>query len=588
MADEWFYQRNGQNFGPFSPQALRQLAIDGFLFPNDMVTKTGMNTWAPASKVNGLFAVSGNQPAPIAPNPPAVTFGNIPPPPPIPNPAPTPDPFPFAMPSNAPPLMPPAIKPPAVPASGGVISPFGSAFGGLSRLMGSSATPSAPLNNPVAPPSPNSAIATTSITTATATAPPPRLPDGLDPSDVLIDHPAHYQGGHPELHRKTEGRFILAKTGLYFVGETSDSDLGFPVERIRDVLKPIVGEFPPKMLNQANMAKTGAAIGAGAAKFAGTLIGGFGGRVVKATGGAASDTFKGVSALGPPPKNRITIVFLDANQFAHKVLFDFGGSIKVELEQRADEFWMRVSSIRSRFFGASRPTPAAKQATRSVAGPSSPALNLGSGEFRLLTPGSPVETVSGTDLSERLQAGAVGFGTLVCLELWVPVHTLAAFTGLTGGSGGIVKGSGPSSGRSGDGESSGSAQGSTGSTKGKSSGSRGSGTGKAIAAGVAGAVVGAVTGAAISNAMRKKGAGVSVDETSDEETDEPIENEELVDNVEQEEEEIDADQHDDGTEEDAAEDEPHDESDDQDDSDTDDESDDEPEEEDEVDDSDDE
>jgi hypothetical protein len=410
----------------------------------------------------------------------------------------------------------------------------------------------------------------------------------LDPSDVLIDHPAHYQGGHPELHRKTEGRFILAKTGLYFVGETSDSDLGFPVERIRDVLKPIVGEFPPKMLNQANMAKTGAAIGAGAAKFAGTLIGGFGGRMVKATGGAASDTVKGVSALGPPPKNRITIVFLDANQFAHKVLFDFGGSIKVELEQRADEFWMRVSSIRSRFFGASRPTPAAKQATRSVASPSSPALNLGSGEFRLLTPGSPVETVSGTDLSERLQTGAVGFGTLVCLELWVPVHTLAAFTGLTGASGGIVKGSGPSSGRSGDGESSGSAQGSTGSTKGKSSGSRGSGTGKAIAAGVAGAVVGAVAGAAISNAMRKKGAGVSVDGTSDEETDEPIENEELVDNVEQEEEEIDAEQNDEGTEEDAAEDEPHDESDYQDDSDTDDESDDEPEEEDEVDDSDDE
>lgn len=587
MADEWFYQRNGQKFGPFSPQALRQLAIDGFLLPNDMVTKSGMTNWAPASKVNGLFAVSGNQPAPIAPNPPAVTFGNIPPPPPIPNPAPTPDPFPFAIPSNSPPLMPPAIKPPAVPASGGVINPFGSAFGGLSRLMGSSATTSAPLNNPVASPSPNSAIATTSITTATATAPPPRLPDGLDPSDVLIDHPAHYQGGHPELHRKTEGRFILAKTGLYFVGESSDSDLGFPVERIRDVLKPIVGEFPPKMLNQANMAKTGAAIGAGAAKFAGTLIGGFGGRVVKATGGAASDTVKGVSALGPPPKNRITIVFLDANQFAHKVLFDFGGSIKVELEQRADEFWMRVSSIRSRFFGASRPAPAAKQATRSVASPSSPALNLGSGEFRLLTPGSPVETVSGTDLSERLQAGAVGFGTLVCLELWVPVHTLAAFTGLTGVSGGIVKGSGPSSGRSGDGESSGSAQGSTGSTKGKSSGSRGSGTGKAIAAGVAGAVVGAVAGAAISNAMRKKGAGVSVDETSDEETDEPIENEELEDNVEQEEEEIDAEQNDEGTEEDAAEDEPHDEDDDQDDSDTDDESDDEPEE-DEVDDSDDE
>lgn len=553
MADEWFYQRNGQKFGPFSPQALRQLALDGFLYPNDMVTKTGMTNWAPASKVNGLFQVSGSPPAPVPPNPVLSPFihESSSPPPLSPLPVQTFEPFPFAT-QSPPPLplfSPPPVKPPLLP---------------------------------------DTAIATTSITTATATAPPPRLPDGLDPSDVLIDHPAHYQGGHPELHRKTEGRFILAKTGLYFVGETSDSDLGFPVERIRDVLKPIVGEFPPKMLNQANMAKTGAAIGAGAAKFAGTLIGGFGGRVVKATGGAASDTVKGVSALGPPPKNRITIVFLDANQFAHKVLFDFGGTIKVELEQRADEFWMRVSSIRSRFFGASRPTPAPKQATRSVAGPSSPALNLGSGEFRLLTPGSPVETVSGTELSERLQAGAVGFGTLVCLELWVPVHTLAAFTGLTGGSGGIVKGSGPSSGRTGDGESSGSAQGSTGSTKGKSSGSRGSGTGKAIAAGVAGAVVGAVAGAAISNAMRKKGAGVSVDETSYEETDEPIENEELVDNVEQEEEEIDAEQNDEGTEEDAAEDEPHDESDDQDDSDTDDESDDEPEEEDEVDDSDDE
>ena len=70
MSEEWYYMSNGQQQGPISAIALRQMASVGMLLPEDMVTKSGMASWVPASRVKGLFQVSA-QVSPSTASPPA-------------------------------------------------------------------------------------------------------------------------------------------------------------------------------------------------------------------------------------------------------------------------------------------------------------------------------------------------------------------------------------------------------------------------------------------------------------------------------------------------------------------------------------
>jgi len=554
MSEEWYYMSNGQQQGPISAIALRQMAAVGMLLPEDMVTKSGMASWVPASRVKGLFqvpaqvspstaatpaSVPSNQSQPQSPSNSTNSINQFPPPlpsnsgpnlvPQIPaSPLPTasmpvsppvqlnssqpeiPVIFPSAVQARPSTSVPPPLLSPAQ-ANKSFASPISGTFSNLKSLWSSSAAS-------------NTSSASNELSVPnTSTSIPPRLPEGLDSASVLFDFAAVYQGGHPELHNKADGRILLAETGFYFVGEIVSHDLVFPIHRIRDVLKPIVGAYPQKMVDQANTAKAAAQIGAGVAKFAGTMMGGSGGRLVKAAGSAGSDAVKGTTALGSPPRNRLTMVFLDSNDFAHKILIDISGANKAEMEQRAESFWMRLSPLRPRFHVASKATSASKQTIRKTAGTSSE-MNFAEGEYRVLVPGNPVETYSAKELSEKLTNGSISAGTLVCVELWVSVNNLATFSNLAGtGVGGIGTKKPTKDGPSEEGE--GTSKINSGSAKGKNSKPKGpSGVGTALAAGVAGAVVGAVAGAALSNAMGKKkvGQGVAVnpnETASTEETD---------------------------------------------------------------------
>jgi len=63
MADQWFYNRNGQKSGPVTLGDLRRLAANGGLSPEDQIWKEGMVSWSPASSVKALFgATSANIP----------------------------------------------------------------------------------------------------------------------------------------------------------------------------------------------------------------------------------------------------------------------------------------------------------------------------------------------------------------------------------------------------------------------------------------------------------------------------------------------------------------------------------------------
>jgi len=75
MADAiWYYSRGDEQLGPVTAAQLRQLAAGGEISATDLVWKDGMEDWASASKIEGLFASTPpSQTAPISADPLPIT-----------------------------------------------------------------------------------------------------------------------------------------------------------------------------------------------------------------------------------------------------------------------------------------------------------------------------------------------------------------------------------------------------------------------------------------------------------------------------------------------------------------------------------
>ncbi len=59
---QWYYARNEQQFGPVLGSELKQLAASGGLARDDLVWREGMEQWAPAGRIKGLFPESKETP----------------------------------------------------------------------------------------------------------------------------------------------------------------------------------------------------------------------------------------------------------------------------------------------------------------------------------------------------------------------------------------------------------------------------------------------------------------------------------------------------------------------------------------------
>ncbi len=77
---DWYYARNGRQFGPHTEEQLRQLIAEGRVLPTDAVWKAGMPAWVP---LHDVFPPAGGPPPP----PPAAPLPQLQPYPPQPRPA---------------------------------------------------------------------------------------------------------------------------------------------------------------------------------------------------------------------------------------------------------------------------------------------------------------------------------------------------------------------------------------------------------------------------------------------------------------------------------------------------------------------
>jgi hypothetical protein len=51
----WYYAKHNQQLGPIQFTALRQLAAEGVLAPDDLVWHDNLPNWQPAGEIDGLF-----------------------------------------------------------------------------------------------------------------------------------------------------------------------------------------------------------------------------------------------------------------------------------------------------------------------------------------------------------------------------------------------------------------------------------------------------------------------------------------------------------------------------------------------------
>jgi hypothetical protein len=74
MASRWYYQSNGEQFGPVNVDELKQLAAAGRLLPTDRVRKEDMGKWVRATSVRGLVLPVAAGPQPDGDSPAAFDF----------------------------------------------------------------------------------------------------------------------------------------------------------------------------------------------------------------------------------------------------------------------------------------------------------------------------------------------------------------------------------------------------------------------------------------------------------------------------------------------------------------------------------
>ena len=260
----FFYSKGDQPFGPVTARQLKQLAAEGNLLPPDFVWREGGTEKVLAANVRGLV-FKGSADAELIP-------------PPLPQLAEQPTPPPLSkaevVPQHQTAPIPPIQRQPVQPSPsdaftqmaattrgmvGGLFNKVAEASASLSQKPGPSlaASVSSKLTQATFRTTGGTRAVQQPPTTASTPVPPPQLPAGVSPQDVLFEVNVFYTGGHPELIQRANGKLLLTTSAIYFLPSAHDQAVRMPYSCIGTVLEPKTGSFPAEMLKRAETTKTG-------------------------------------------------------------------------------------------------------------------------------------------------------------------------------------------------------------------------------------------------------------------------------------------------------------------------------------------
>ena len=268
-----------------------------------------------------------------------------------------------------------------------------------------------------------------------------------EPTEMLAEAPAIYREGHPKLDGPITGMLIVETTGLCFSFEEEEEteEVRISYAKIDNVLEPAKGDFPPAMKSKALKAKVAGKAGQLASGLLGKWMGGTAGDVTAKLGSSASKMAEGAGDLGKPPRNRLTI-FAQLKKGRCKIYIDIGGDTRDEMNEEAKVIYKKIQGARDKFSNQAKEPPAAQGNVNVlvVGGLGGPGGHPGAGHggggmaaappsagkpFRVLASGKLAGPFSLTEIRNLLAAGKVGGADMIGVETWLPVSTLSGLLG---------------------------------------------------------------------------------------------------------------------------------------------------------------
>ena len=268
-----------------------------------------------------------------------------------------------------------------------------------------------------------------------------------EPPEMLAEAPAIYREGHPKLDGPITGMLIVETTGLCFSFEEEEEteEVRISYAKIDNVLEPAKGDFPPAMKSKALKAKVAGKAGQLASGLLGKWMGGTAGDMTAKLGSSASKMAEGAGDLGKPPRNRLTI-FAQLKKGRCKIYIDIGGDTRDEMNEEAKVIYKKIQSARDKFSNKASEAPAAQGNVNVlvVGGLGGPGAHPGGGHggsgmaaappsagkpFRVLASGKLAGPFSLTEIRNLLAAGKVGGADMIGVETWLPVSTLSGLLG---------------------------------------------------------------------------------------------------------------------------------------------------------------
>jgi hypothetical protein len=238
--------------------------------------------------------------------------------------------------------------------------------------------------------------------------------------EIIAEVRSTYQGGHPSFSQSATGILRLGSRALSFASTEPRWNVTIQLKNLKDILEPVTGEFPEEMVKRSQTKQTVAKVGKFAAGFAGSMIGGIAGKLVKGAGSTGAQAMKESTTLGPPPKNRLGIHLLDGGT-RHKLVFDVVAPSKEEMEQEALMFWRGVAKVRHLMSGTTtshdRTPVALKGATTSDR------------VFQVLRNGTVSAPMSADEIHKQLASQTLSPTDLICIEAWIPLRVFADLGG---------------------------------------------------------------------------------------------------------------------------------------------------------------